>query len=143
MTRTWVLVLTLVAAATARAEDKPKLTPAPPKTTPAQVTFEPAPAVTGPCPTAAGTGCGCGASCGSGLGCARRCHDCPPCLGGGQLLDWLCYRGCRSGAVGCCCDYRIPHLYLFFLDHPCIGGYHPTAEPGPRNCCCVSGCACK
>jgi hypothetical protein len=134
MTRTWVLVLTLVAAATARAEDKPKVTPAPP---PPVVQKAPAPNGPGPGPTAAGGACGC---CEISDGCGKCRRDCPPCLGGGKLLDWLCYRGCRSGPVGCCCDYRVPHLYLFFLDHPCIGGYCPTAEPGCANCRCVSGC---
>jgi hypothetical protein len=121
MTRTWVLILTLGAAATARAEQKPFVGPPLP---PGPVAH---PAVA-PCPTAASCGC-----------CAKHGRDCPSCWGDGQILDWLCYRGCRSGCVGCCCTVRIPHLYLFFMDHPCVGGYCPAAEPGCRNCPCVSG----
>jgi hypothetical protein len=83
------------------------------------------PPVIVPCPTA------CGEKCSS---CCERCHD-------GHFLRWLCHREARIGYCGCCCDARFPHLYQYFLTYPCVGGYHPEAEPGCANCCHKGGCA--
>ena len=157
--RTWLtLIVAVLMAGLARAADpapikltqdekkdekkQPELVPAPkgePLVPPYQTELGPLrppapPQPAGPAPAGFCSSPAC-AACGGGNGgcgsCGGGCHyDC-------NIRKWLCHRSVTGKCGSCCCGFRQPSIYDYFICYPCKECAKYEAAPcGPCSSCC-------